>query len=60
MEVLKSGFWSSCATEDPYILRHPNAGSRRTMDALTALPKTEDYLPPENATPHSSTALMGL
>ena len=50
VEVLKSGFWSSCATEDPYILRHPHAGSRRTMDALAALPKTEDYLPPEGDT----------
>jgi len=50
VEVLKSGFWSSCATEDPYILRHPHASSRRTMDALAALPKTEDYLPPERDT----------
>ena len=33
-DVVRTGFWHSSVTEDPYVQRHPDAGSLRTYASL--------------------------
>jgi hypothetical protein len=44
-DVVRTGFWRSDTTEDPYAMRHPNADCRRTLEALAMLPDAADILP---------------
>ena len=44
-EVASSGFWSAGATEDPYTMRHPQAGDRRTLASLAESPKLDVATP---------------
>ena len=34
LDVVRTGFWHSSVTEDPYVQRHPEAGSLRTYASL--------------------------
>ena len=36
-EVVRTGFWSAAVTEDPYFLRHPEAGSVRTYENFESM-----------------------
>ena len=50
-DVMRTGFWHSSVTEDPYVQRHPEAGSLRTYASLADSACIQANVTAENPAP---------